>query len=67
MSEPNKKTARRVMLFYTDRQGKAWELRQVRASESVPQFIHAEGGDTGTPLHLHVSDVRVTVVEEAAP
>lgn len=65
MNEPNKKTVRRVVLFYTDRQGKAWELRKVRASESVPQFIHAEGGDTGTPLRLHVGDVRVAVVEAA--
>ena len=65
MNEPNKKTARRVVLFYTDRQGKAWELCNVRASESVPQFIHAEGGDARVPLHLHVGDVRLVVMEVA--
>lgn len=65
MSQTTSKTTRRVVLFYTDRQGKAWELCNVRASESVPQFIHAEGGNARVPLHLHVGDVRLLVVEDA--
>lgn len=50
-------------MFYRDKQGKKWELRKVRASEAVPQFVHAEGGDAGTALHLHVDEIRVAVVE----
>ena len=55
-------SALRLIMFYRDKQGKKWELRNVRASESVPQFVHAEGGDSGTRLHLHVDEIRVSVV-----
>ena len=58
---------KRLLMYYTDRQGKKWELREVRASEVVPQFIHAIGGEEGTALHLHVGDVRLGVVDAPAP
>lgn len=50
-------------MFYQDKQGKKWELRNVAVSEVIPDFIHADGGVPPTRLNLHVGEVRLAVVD----
>lgn len=54
---------KRLILFYQDKQGKKWELRNVAVSEVIPDFIHADGGVPPTRLNLHVGEVRLAVVD----
>jgi hypothetical protein len=51
-------------MFYQDKQGVKWELRNVAVSEVIPDFIHADGGESGQRLNLHVGEVRLAVVNE---
>ncbi len=50
-------------MFYQDKQGKKWELRNVAVSEVIPDFIHVDGGVPPTRLNLHVGEVRLAVVD----
>ena len=55
---------RRLIMFYEDKQGKKWELRNVRPHDSIPHFVQANvGADDAAVLHVCVTQVQLAIVD----